>query len=276
METANRDNTAAFTLSLLLHLGVIAAYLVSQHGTVQMAAGAAPLTLSLSAFQTAPAASPAAVSPSPRRPAPVTSPSAAPAAERPAPQPGATLAKIAPSKPDADTPLAATAPPVQSRPEPKATTAPPEAAQRPSQHDPVPQDDAPPDPKATLAVEVALDEGVSGDGGESETTAPAMQSGVVASREAAYRAALRRAIEAYKFYPRRERQLRREGSVLISFTIDRQGNISGVDIARSSGSRGIDNAAVQALVRLGRFEPIPPEIMRERWEMEIPLEYSIL
>ena len=103
-----------------------------------------------------------------------------------------------------------------------------------------------------------------------------LEAGFIASLEDEYKEALRRAIEAEKFYPKRARRLRREGFVLVDFIIDSAGFIHRVQVSQSSGTELLDTAAIEAVKRLGRYLPIPPELQRQQWSLEIPIEYSLL
>jgi len=90
-----------------------------------------------------------------------------------------------------------------------------------------------------------------------------------------YLAGLRKAILGQRRYPARARRLRQEGSVQIEFTLMRDGTITGIHLAGSSGYRSLDNSAINALERLKKFRPIPEELQRESWGMSIGLEYQL-
>lgn len=109
-----------------------------------------------------------------------------------------------------------------------------------------------------------------------ESVMSSSDTGMIVSLEAQYKSALRQAIEPYKYYPKQAWRMRREGTVIIGFLVGQAGDISNVHIIESSGTSAIDSAAINALQRMGRFRPIPIELSRQSWAMEIPLEYSIL
>ncbi len=111
---------------------------------------------------------------------------------------------------------------------------------------------------------------------ENATAKVAMDHGIIESLEARYMAALRSAIEANKFYPRRARRLKREGKVVVDFTISRNGQIHDVNIAMTSGTKLLDKAALDAVNKLGQFKPIPEQIQYEKWKLEIPMEFTLL
>lgn len=109
----------------------------------------------------------------------------------------------------------------------------------------------------------------------SSTNKPVTDHGLIETLEAEYMAALRKAIEAKKHYPKRARRLKREGNVIIDFTIHRDGKINQIQVQNSSGTKMLDKAAVDAIKRLGQFKPIPDKIPRDSWALEIPITYAL-
>jgi protein TonB len=105
---------------------------------------------------------------------------------------------------------------------------------------------------------------------------PAVDSGLANQLEDQYRAALRDAIEKNKHYPRRARQLKREGSVVVRFIIERDGSIRNIEILHSSGMRILDDAALQAVRKTSAFEPFPDAIQREFWRFDLPMHYNLM
>lgn len=94
--------------------------------------------------------------------------------------------------------------------------------------------------------------------------------------EQQYADALKKAIEARKFYPARARRRAREGDVVVAFTVSSGGDINNIRVVHSSSVRSLDKAAVNAVNSVGRFEPFPSEIIRDQWEFEIALSYHLL
>ena len=94
--------------------------------------------------------------------------------------------------------------------------------------------------------------------------------------ESQYAAALNRAIEARKYYPSRAKRMAHEGSVVVGFDINSEGDINNIRVVRSSSIRILDKAAVNAIVKIGRFEPIPSILDRDWWNFEITLKYYLL
>jgi periplasmic protein TonB len=88
-----------------------------------------------------------------------------------------------------------------------------------------------------------------------------------------YRSALLRLIERYKYYPLRARRNGQEGTSTVSFTVNSNGNILGITLARSSGTKLLDLAAIQTIKRIGQAPPLPDG--RNRWKFTIPMTYDL-
>ena len=84
--------------------------------------------------------------------------------------------------------------------------------------------------------------------------------GQVASR-------LRRALRV----PAAARRERPASDVHVAFTVDRSGGVSGIRIARSSGSGVIDQVAIDTVRRAAPFPPIPDGAGRSSWAFTVPL-----
>lgn len=76
--------------------------------------------------------------------------------------------------------------------------------------------------------------------------------------ESGYQARARAEIEKQKRYPEEAQQLGMSGSVLVSYTIARDGRLLHAEIAQSSGFKLLDQAALQAVQR-SRFEAMPAD-----------------
>ncbi|MCW8891583.1 MAG: energy transducer TonB [Sedimenticola sp.] len=93
--------------------------------------------------------------------------------------------------------------------------------------------------------------------------------------EMAYADALAAAIEKHKRYPLRARKKGQEGEVKVLFTVLEDGTIAQVQIAESSMSSLLDRAASKAVEQLGRFEPIPQQLGRKRWDFQVPVRFAM-
>ncbi len=72
-------------------------------------------------------------------------------------------------------------------------------------------------------------------------------SGVQTDEISAYLSALRREIERQKRYPKRAKMMRKQGTVMVMFTLSVAGEISNVQVAKSSGVKDLDDEAVRAV-----------------------------
>lgn len=229
------------------------------------AAEAAPLT------EPEPApAPPAEQSPPPRAmPEPLVSPSVV--EDKPTPPPEARPKPMAPSQAK---PKSTPQPKPTPKPKPKPTSKPVEPlpsrppqstteAKRTPQADQVPPD-APPGPGTGPTRPAA---GPNGD--EKGTAARGTNT------EGAFLAELQRAIIRHQRYPEQARREGRQGSATLSFVLLGDGRFDQVRVARSSGDRDLDQAAIESLQRLGRFRPIPLDLGRDRWPLSVVIRFNL-
>ncbi len=94
-------------------------------------------------------------------------------------------------------------------------------------------------------------------------------------REKSYLADLYAAIAGHKFYPEQARREGREGRVVISVTIRRDGEFTNVTVVEPSGSRLLDRAASKAVRRLGRFRPFSNQIEDSALTTQIAFTYQL-
>lgn len=93
--------------------------------------------------------------------------------------------------------------------------------------------------------------------------------------EQRYKARLQRLIAQQKTYPKRARRRAQEGTVIVSFTLYPNGNISQIRIKKSSGSNSLDKAALQTIQRVSGALAFPAEIRRKQWSFSLPLIYRL-
>lgn len=81
-------------------------------------------------------------------------------------------------------------------------------------------------------------------------------------------------IAAAKTYPRRAREARAEGTVIVSFQIDTYGRLLAHEVIESSGWPVLDRAALELFVGLERL-PAPPATMGlGPFDLRLPIAYS--
>ena len=98
---------------------------------------------------------------------------------------------------------------------------------------------------------------------------------VLSSIETGYTSELLQAIERHKRYPLKARRRGQEGEVNIRFSILKDGEITAIQVASSSGYASLDRASSSALVRLNRFKPIPWQLGRESWDFQVPVSFKL-
>lgn len=87
---------------------------------------------------------------------------------------------------------------------------------------------------------------------------------------------LRKKIERNKIYPKRAKRLKQEGKVVVSFEIAKNGKIKSVSLKDGCSYRRLNNAAIKLLEKIAMFDPIPNELGKNKWAIEIPINYSIV
>jgi protein TonB len=78
-----------------------------------------------------------------------------------------------------------------------------------------------------------------------------------------------------KAYPPEARQARQQGVVTIRFTVDRNGNVSGEGVKRSSGFAVLDSATLALLRRVSPLPAMPSSMNRDSVTVSLPIEYSL-
>lgn len=74
-------------------------------------------------------------------------------------------------------------------------------------------------------------------------------------------------------YPSAAKRQRLKGEVHVRFTIARNGSVSAIRVARSSGSEILDQAAIETVRRAAPFPKIPDGAGRSSWGFTVPLAF---
>ncbi len=80
---------------------------------------------------------------------------------------------------------------------------------------------------------------------------------------------------AVRDYPRAARRSRLEGTVIVSISVNEDGRIVDVDVARGTGEDTLDRAAIAAVQAVGTLPP-PPDIFNRRGRpLTMPISYRL-
>jgi len=82
-------------------------------------------------------------------------------------------------------------------------------------------------------------------------------------------------IERHKEYPVMARRGGIEGTVVVRGSLGRDGSLRQCSVTRTSGSDLLDNAALRAVRSVGRFPPVPPELLGEELAFELPIIFKL-
>lgn len=65
------------------------------------------------------------------------------------------------------------------------------------------------------------------------------------------------------------------GEVVVGFTVKSDRQIIDIALVESSEYNPLDRAALKAVEKVGRLEPIPTLLDREQWVFQVPLQYRL-
>ena len=83
-------------------------------------------------------------------------------------------------------------------------------------------------------------------------------------------------LHQYKDYPAAVKKRKQQGVVVVAFTINRAGEVLVADVQQSSGYPLLDRAALDMLARASPLPPMPESMPRERLNLAVPVEYSLI
>ena len=102
------------------------------------------------------------------------------------------------------------------------------------------------------------------------------QFNLIAFEEERYRQLIIQLIEKNKFYPNRARKMRKEGKVLVSFTLNRNGSLRGLNILEVIGHSSFEKATMKAIQTSENFPPFPDDSHRQIWSFKTTLTYRLI
>jgi protein TonB len=143
----------------------------------------------------------------------------------------------------------------------------PEAEEQPHQQEPV---------EASQAAVAARPVHVEGAAPADKTAAPMAGT---AQSDARTKAKWHRELVAhlgrFKRYPSTAVSRRETGEIVLKFVLDRAGRVAGTAVVRSSGSRDLDAAALDMVLRASPLPPPPHDVPGETIELQVPVRFQV-
>lgn len=102
-----------------------------------------------------------------------------------------------------------------------------------------------------------------------------VDSSKIEALENEYLSKLRYLIEKNKIYPSSAKRLNQMGKVHLFFVISKDGQIKNVKIVKDSNFKRLNEAALEILSKINKFEPIPEKLNKNSWEITVPIIYEI-
>jgi protein TonB len=260
---------AALLISAAVHLAVAAALLWSAGGGGAADPGSDQVGVTLAMFgDNLPAGLAAAAPPAPD-PDIASGPEDEAAQEASAappelPAPPVPEPAVAPTPPQAPPPSASKpAPTPKPRPKPQQAKRLAKVGRDPAPEQPVPPRTAAGSQATDGAASAAAGGGGAADGADAK------------SIESEYLRGLQQAIARNRFYPPGARREDLKGVVTVAFTVQGDGRLGDIRVAKGSGFETLDSAAVETLRRVGAYRPIPDGIGRSRWPVRVPIVFDL-
>ncbi|MBD3765824.1 MAG: TonB family protein [Rhodobacterales bacterium] len=89
---------------------------------------------------------------------------------------------------------------------------------------------------------------------------------------ASWGATIRARVERRRIYPPAARGA--QGTVVLRLTVARDGRLIAADLARGSGNGALDDAALQAARRAGRFPAAPAALTGAQFRFDLPMTFA--
>lgn len=117
--------------------------------------------------------------------------------------------------------------------------------------------------------------GDDGDGSAESGSGAAAADSSIRRGMADYQLLLQAWLERHKKYPRRAERRNLQGTAMLRFTIDRDGNILSYRIQESSGHAVLDEEVEAMIRRAAPLPPVPEEMQSARLEFVVPVQFSL-
>lgn len=86
---------------------------------------------------------------------------------------------------------------------------------------------------------------------------------------------MRRRLREFEKFPDEALKRKQEGTVLLSITIERDGQVLAASVAHSSGFPLLDQAALQMVRDAVPLPPFPANYSRDKGTVDVPIRYEI-
>lgn len=108
----------------------------------------------------------------------------------------------------------------------------------------------------------------------SQMPAPATPRAAGESRESYFNRLLAH-LNRYKQYPRAARLARMQGTVMLHFVMDAQGQVLSFEIVKSSARPMLDAEALALMQRAQPLPPLPPDYPTRQLDVVVPIEFNL-
>ena len=99
------------------------------------------------------------------------------------------------------------------------------------------------------------------------------RAGGMAGAAADFMSLLQAWLEKHKEYPRRAQSRRQEGTALLYFVMNRDGDVLDFKLRKSSGYRLLDREVMAMIKRAQPLPRIPDEMGKEQMELIVPVQF---
>jgi periplasmic protein TonB len=90
-----------------------------------------------------------------------------------------------------------------------------------------------------------------------------------------WQTSLMRQLQRFKRYPASAQSRKEEGTVLLSFSLDRNGHVLAHSIARSSGHADLDNEALDMIMRAQPLPSFAESMTQMQIDLTVPIRFSL-
>jgi protein TonB len=84
-----------------------------------------------------------------------------------------------------------------------------------------------------------------------------------------------RQLQRFRRYPAAARSRKEEGTVLLSFSVDRAGHVLSRTIARSSGHADLNEEVIAVIARAEPLPPFPATMPQQQIDLTLPMRFTL-